>query len=373
MTERATGSPDRRRSGARRGADRIAALVTVGLCGLVVTGCAVLAGDPDSSDAVAGAGTSPPVTTPVIEGDLVESVKVPGTLGYGARTPLASAGEGTVTGLPGYGEVVALDGILYSVDERPVRALHGRVPLWRSLQAGIAGADVDQLKDSLRALGYDVADDDRFDWRTAEAVRRWQADRDLDRTGVLDADDVAFVPGDIRVDEVVGRTGDAAGEVVYRYTSTTPVATGSVAQADLPRFAVGTPVDVLTPGGETLAGTVRSVGASGGDDGTGDGTGAGTGAGDERVPVVVGLGDAPPDGTTGGRSVDLVVEGETREDVLSVPVPALLAQGGGYVVERVRDDGSVEPVGVEIGFVAQGRVEVTTGDLAAGDDVVVPS
>jgi peptidoglycan hydrolase-like protein with peptidoglycan-binding domain len=365
-----TRSLPRRRARARpRDSGRIAAVVAVGLCGLVVSGCAMLAGEPGRADAGPGAEGAPPTTAPVVEGDLVDSRKVPGTLGYGARTPLTTAGAGTVTALPGYGEVIPLDGVLYAVDERPVRALHGTVPLWRPLEAGIRGSDVDQLKDSLRALGHDVADDDLFDWRTAEAVRRWQADHDMTRTGVLDADDVAFVPGDIRVDEAVGRPGDAAGGVVYQYTSTTPVATGSVAPADLPRFAVGGPVDVTLPGGETLAGEVVSVGAPG-DDAEGGGTGT---AGDERVPVAVGLDDGSATDVPGSGSVSLVVEGERREGVLSVPIPALLAQADGYVVERLGPDGSVERVAVEIGFVAQGRVEVTGGGLSAGDDVVVPS
>ena len=61
------------------------------------------------------------------------------------------------------------------------------------------------------------------------------------------------------------------------------------------------------------------------------------------------------------------------EGALSVPVEALLRQAeGGYAVERPDGDALV---GVEIGAFADGWVAVTptSGDLAAGDQVLVPS
>jgi hypothetical protein len=363
----AHGRPARRATGAA---------TALTLCGLALAGCTSTGGGPDPAATGGTAdGTRPATATaPVVEGDLVDSKKVPGTLGHGPSTPLSSAGTGTVTALPGYGTVVPLDGVLYSVDERPVRALHGDVPIWRPLHQGLRGADVDQLKDSLRVLGHDLVDDDRFDWATAEAVSRWQRDHGMDRTGSLDADDVAFVPGDIRVAEITGRVGDAAGGPVYAYTATTPVATGMVAALDVPRFAVGTTIEVSVPGGATVAGEVVSVGSSGGAGGDqGSGTGSGASPGDDRVTVVVGLGDDPPSDLPSTGSVDLVVAGERRDGVLSVPIPALLAGADGYVVERLGDDGGIDRIGVDVGFVAQGRAEISGEGLTAGDEVVVPS
>ena len=59
--------------------------------------------------------------------------------------------------------------------------------------------------------------------------------------------------------------------------------------------------------------------------------------------------------------------------VLAVPVDALLALAeGGYAVERGGRRRHRELVAVEIGAFADGWVEVT-GDLAEGDDVVVPA
>jgi len=320
-------------------------------------------------------------TAPVVRGDLVDRRTVPGALGYGDPVPLASAGTGTVTALPAPGDVVGRDGALYAVDEVPVRALHGTVPLWRTLEQGQRGADVDQLKDNLRALGYDVADDDRFDRRTREAVRSWQRDRGRERTGTLGASDIAFVPGDLRVAEVTGRLGDAAGDAVWGYTSTTLVATASVSAAELARFPVGAPVEVGLADGTRLPGTVRSTGGPTGGAGTGPGSGSGSGGGGggggggsgDDVTVVVGL-DAPlPDGASPAGAVDLAVDGARRDGVLSVPVTALLAGADGYVVEERAADGTTTRVPVEVGFFAGGRVEVSGDGLEDGDEVVVPS
>ena len=58
--------------------------------------------------------------------------------------------------------------------------------------------------------------------------------------------------------------------------------------------------------------------------------------------------------------------------MLAVPVEALLALAeGGYAVELAHDDGTTSLVAVELGAFADGWVEVT-GDVAEGDEVVVP-
>ncbi|MEE9206121.1 MAG: hypothetical protein V3U50_03960, partial [Acidimicrobiia bacterium] len=71
--------------------------------------------------------------------------------------------------------------------------------------------------------------------------------------------------------------------------------------------------------------------------------------------------------------VDVLVVTDSRSQVLSVPVTALLALAeGGYAVEVEQPGGSVGLVGVEPGLYTDGWVEVTTDGLAAGDLVVVP-
>jgi hypothetical protein len=314
-----------------------------------------------TSDAAAHSERQEHATSPVTRGDLVESRTVAGTLGYGAPTPVPGNASGTITWLPHPGQVVHRDEPLYAVDERPVRAFTGATPLWRPLTRGLRGADVRQLNENLAALGYDVAEDDVFGPRTAEAVRRWQRDRGLPVSGTIDADQVAFVDGTVRVASVSGRLGEPSSGDVLQVTSTTRVVTATVAERDAESLAVGTAVRVVVNGsGEAMPGEVVDAAPAESDDGSQDVTvTVSIDAGDRRLP------DAA--------SAQVVAEGHAERDVLSVPVSALVARGSsGYAVDVVRRDGSTHRVPVEVGFVANGRAAVT-GEVTEGARVVVPS
>lgn len=300
-------------------------------------------------------------TATVTRGDLVESRTAAGTLGYGAPTPVPGSGSGTVTWLPRPGQVVHRDEPLYAVDEQPVRAFTGTTPLWRPLTRGLRGADVRQLNENLAALGYDVAEDGVFGRRTAAAVRKWQKDRGLPVTGTIDAGQVAFVDGTVRVASVPGRLGQPAAGDVLQVTSTDRVVTATVAQRDAEPFAVGTAVRVLVNGGgEAMAGEVVDAVPAESDDGK------------QNVTVTVSF-DAGDRHLPEAASAQVVAPGHTERDVLSVPVSALVAHGSsGYAVDVVGKGGQTRRVPVEVGFVADGRAAVT-GDVAEGARVAVPS
>jgi multidrug efflux pump subunit AcrA (membrane-fusion protein) len=71
--------------------------------------------------------------------------------------------------------------------------------------------------------------------------------------------------------------------------------------------------------------------------------------------------------------VTVLARGESREDVLTAPVGALIAlPGGEYGLSVVSGDGAVEDVPVETGWFADGLVEVTGDGIDAGTEVVVP-
>ena len=82
------------------------------------------------------------------------------------------------------------------------------------------------------------------------------------------------------------------------------------------------------------------------------------------------------DATTGnldGAEVTVSIVRQTRPDVLSVPVDALLAlREGGYALEVVDADGGSHLVAVEVGLFDDDGVEVR-GDIDVGDSVVVPA
>ncbi|MCS5511436.1 peptidoglycan-binding protein [Curtobacterium flaccumfaciens pv. betae] len=328
-----------------------------------------------ASSASRGGTASTGATATVTRGDLTDSKVFAGTLGYGAATGVPGAAAGTITWLPRAGDVIERDGALYAVDERDVRSMYGTVPLWRDLERGLQGADVRQLNENLAALGYDVSVDDRFGPRTERAVRQWQQDRGHEVTAVLTADDVAFVDGAVRVASVDGRLGEriaggagagagaggaGAAADVLQVTSTRRVVAATVPQRDAERLAVGTDVEVRVNGaGAAMPGSVVDVQPTTSEDG-------GT-AVDVSVSFDPGKRTLPA-----AASAQVDAKGTTEHDVLSVPVAALVAGAGGrYAVDVVRRDGTTERVRVEPGFSADGRIAVT-GDLAAGDRVVVP-
>jgi len=373
-------------------------IVSVCLVAAVAAGAGTwaLATVPSGPGASASSGSrggtaSTGATATVTRGDLTDSKVFAGTLGYGAATGVPGAAAGTITWLPRAGDVIERDGALYAVDERDVRSMYGTVPLWRDLERGLQGADVRQLNDNLAALGYDVSVDDRFGPRTELAVRQWQRDRGHEVTAVLTADDVAFVDGAVRVASVDGRlgeriaggagaaagaggagagagatdgTGAAAGAGaaadVLQVTSTRRVVAATVPQRDAERLAVGTDVEVRVNGaGAAMPGSVVDVQPTTSEDG-------GTSV-DVSVSFDPGKRTLPA-----AASAQVDAKGATEHDVLSVPVAALVAGAGGrYAVDVVQRDGTTERVRVEPGFSADGRIAVT-GDLAAGDRVVVP-
>ncbi|WP_181435872.1 peptidoglycan-binding protein [Curtobacterium sp. MCSS17_006] len=337
---------------------------------------AVLGLQRDEPASASASGQPHRATATVSKGDLTESKVFAGTLGYGAPTGVPGAAAGTITWLPEPGNVVRRDDPVYAVDEREVRSMYGTVPLWRDLSRGRDGTDVRQLNENLAALGYDVSVDEVFGPRTERAVRQWQADRGHRVTGVLTADDVAFVDGAVRVASVEGELGQATGAGagvrgtggpdagtggdVLQVTSTDRVVTATVSQRDAERLAVGTEVDVRINGtGDTLRGEVTDAHPSASEDGGNQvDVSVSFEPGDRKLPAAA--------------SAQIEAKGATARGVLSVPVAALVAgSGGGYAVDVVRRDATTKRVPVVPGFTADGRVAIT-GEVGEGERVVVP-
>jgi peptidoglycan hydrolase-like protein with peptidoglycan-binding domain len=331
---------------------------------------------------------------------LTQTEEVEGTLGYGDTHSLASARSGTLTSTAAAGSTVDRGGELFSVDRQPTLLLFGDVPLYRDLELGVDdGPDVAQLEENLSALGFtddgQLVVDEGFDAATADAVQAWQEARGVEATGTVVQGDVVFLPGRVRMAEPrldVGATVEAGSEVVD-YTSSTQVVQAQleIAQADLAQ--VDDEVTVTLPDGEEIAGTVDTVattsssssGSSGQSDDpasaeSGGAASADAGADGEAdgetatVDVTVGLADPAAAESFTTASVDVSFTSAQAEDVLTVPVTALLALlDGGYAVE-VADDrvGTTRLVPVEAGLFADGYVEVTGDGIEEGTQVVVP-
>jgi peptidoglycan hydrolase-like protein with peptidoglycan-binding domain len=323
-------------------------------------------------------------TAPVRRGTLAATVSQSGTLTYraqpnGAPYPVINQAGGTYTALPAEGAEVTCGDVLYRVDDRPVLVLCGTVPAYRELRGGLTGHDVRQLNASLHALGYDAAagvainpDDNAFTWRTQQALRVLQHAKGIALTGKLSLGDAVFLPGSIRIATVTGALGGPAqpGAPVAQATSNTLEVQVALDPAQQGEVNPGDPAQVTLPGNRSVPGRVDRLGRV-----AQVPAGPDNDAADATVPAYISLDD--PAAARGLDRAPVLVRITTAEveNVLSVPVTALVGTaGGGFAVEVVRSDGRRELVAVELGLfdTAGGRVQVE-GGLRDGDRVVVPS
>jgi hypothetical protein len=359
----------------RRGGRRRRLAVAGGVAAAALVGAGVLVwrdgGDGDAADG----GEAPAATTATAEvtlRDLEERTDLDGTLGYGDTRQLALNTPGTLTWLPAEGTVIDRGQSVAEVDDRAVPLLLGDRPLWRELGPGVDdGRDVELIEANLVALGVVSADDLTVDqeWTSAttEAVKDWQEALGWEETGRISPSDVVVEPAAVRVTARFAEPGGPASGPALTVGGTAREVTVDLEATRQQMVEVGQKVDVELPDGSTTTGTIAEVGTvavtpesdSPGPDPT------------PTIEVTVTLDDPAASGTLDQAPVTVWVVTSAAQDVLAVPVDALLALAeGGYAVERVTSGGT-ELVAVELGAFADGWVQVT-GDVAEGDQVVVP-
>jgi peptidoglycan hydrolase-like protein with peptidoglycan-binding domain len=342
------------------------AAATVTATAVLAAAVVVASGAGGDGDSPVAAADLPPRTEEVRRETLRETRTQTGTLGYGRARLLAPREDGTVTWLPEAGDVIRPGATLYGLGEEPVVLLRGAVPAYRRMARGMRGRDVAQLEKALAASGYRGFTVDRvFAEGTADAVRAWQRRVGLPVTGAVELGQVMFGPGDVRVSALSVSLGDPVrtGQAVLSLTGTEPLVTVPLDVADQRLAKKGAAVTVHLPDGTAIDGTIASVT-----------TVVETDEEKKQVTVVevqVRL-KSRADGFDSA-AVDVTFSAGERENVLTVPVVALLALAeGGYGVEVV--DGTRHTVvAVETGLFAGGRVEVTGGGVAEGTRVGVPS
>jgi peptidoglycan hydrolase-like protein with peptidoglycan-binding domain len=331
--------------------------------------------------------------------DLRVGTRVSGRWGYGAQQPIPIRRSGTVTWLPPVGEQASLGDVLVRVDDRPVVLMYGATPAYRAMDAGgqpdpvppeprqsesppatgpdggvqkqapapeepepvppAVGPDVEQLELGLSRLGYSgFTVDEEFTDATASAVRAWQEDLGVPATGRVEFGDVVFLPGPIRLHPSPGSLGQGVSDSSVQQSGTQRLVTAEVADADWAQ--AGVRVEVTLPNQKTTTGKVIAVGSVG--DGSEGGAGSG-GMAAQRVTIRL-----TRDPKVGPGPVEVTYVSARADDVLTVPVTALVALAeGGYGVQ-VADGGYVA---VEPGLYAEGLVEVG-GDLEVGTKIRVP-
>jgi hypothetical protein len=115
---------------------------------------------------------SSPTSVAVVTQSFVDPVKVEAFFVLGDATPLIVRTSGTVTTPIGGSGVLVSGKVALAVDERPVIGLNTAVPLYRDLEIGDRGGDVEALNAELTRLGYGDLSSDRFTWWT---LRAWSA------------------------------------------------------------------------------------------------------------------------------------------------------------------------------------------------------
>ncbi|WP_405686647.1 peptidoglycan-binding protein [Streptomyces sp. NBC_00057] len=376
----------------------------------------------------------------VARGTLTDQTEIDGRLGHGPEVPFQIKTSGTVTWLPESDKIVRRGETVLRVDDRPVVLLYGSLPMYRGLgmteaegaaagsgdsggdggapgsetaesrgadgrrsngaggaaagrggdaqqQPGpLHGMDVNQFETNLSALGYSgFTVDETYSSLTAAAVKRWQKDLGLPQTGKVDAGDVVYAPGPVRIASTGVRVGaDAVGNPLS-YTSTSRMVDVDAPASDMNWARRGSEVTVELPDGRSVKGKVTRVGkdasapGGGGADGSGGtdgGGGGGSGAKAATVSVVIAFDDQSSLGRLESGPVTVRHVVTQHKDVLTVPVAALVALAeGGYGLELAEgseggDTGRFVPV--KTGLFANGRVEVSGPQVHEGMKVRIP-
>jgi hypothetical protein len=350
-------------------------VLLTGAAVLVIVAAAALVVQQTGDDDPAAAGpVAQTGTAKVTKRDLAITEDVSGDLGYAGQRDLTAYRAGVVTQVAGEGSTVQQGGKLYSVNLEPTVLLTGKVPAYRELStASSDGPDVRQLEKALKALGYgdDLTVDSDFTGNTADAVEEWEEElgRD-DPDGTVELGDVVFTAGSLRVASHAAEVGDQvqAGAPVLGVTGTAKIAEVDL---DVDKSDLVAPKDAVTvrlPNGKTTPGKVTSVG-------TDPQENAADPDADPTVRLVVGL-DKPADAAKlDSGSVTVTIEQSRDEDVLAVPVTALLALAeGGYavqVVDRAQPSG-YRLLGVKTGTITDEYAGITGAGVAEGLEVVVP-
>jgi hypothetical protein len=303
----------------------------------------------------------------------------------------------TYTSLPKVGDIISQDQPVYAVSNEPVPLLYGSIAAYRAFYAGVSdGADVGELTHDLIALGYGagLTQSNHYSSATAAAVERWQTALGLPATGNILLGQVVFEPGPIRVTSVtppvgasVGGGGSGSGGgTVLTATSTTPIVTVALEVTQEYLVKPGDAVSIVLPdGASTVGGHVQAVGnvatcPGGGGSGTGNSADqspcSSSGSNNNSAPTVtvtVTLDSTPPGATLDQAPVNVNITTQRADNVLAVPVNALLAlQGGGFGLDVVTGSTS-HLVGVTTGLYSNTLVQVSGTGITAGTLVEVPS
>jgi peptidoglycan hydrolase-like protein with peptidoglycan-binding domain len=241
---------------------RIGTTVASGILLLGIAGLGYWAGTNAVAPPTLPIDTHPPQTYRAETGTVDRSIRVPITASWATIRTLYAARDGVVTSVPlKPGDQVADGTVIATVDLEPLVAAQGKIPMFRTLKAGVRGPDVAQFQTLLTSLGfYRGAIDGKFSPQTAAACKRWQRSIGAPQDQIVDAGSLVFVdnlPIPMEVLAAVGQRIGAGSELV-RVLGTTPDFIATVTAAQRAELSSGSSVSINAPGGSTWPGTLRS-------------------------------------------------------------------------------------------------------------------
>ncbi len=276
---------------------------------------------------------------------------------------------GTVTAVASEGDILDHGDTLFVVEGDPVTLFVTDVPFYRTLDVDSVGDDVGVLEEALTSFGFDangaLVVDDVFDEATTDALAAWQASIGAPVDGVLNIGEIMVTEDPIRIaaSHISIGSNVTQGTPIYTPSTSTSVVSVRLPAEDQELIVAGDSVTVVMPNGDDEPASVTTVGniAIRSQE---FGTYFEVEITLDRQGAATGLDEAP---------VDVDVIDDRVEDILVVPVTALLALGeGGYAVQIDSGDGQTRLIAVEAGMYADGSVEVTSTELEVGMKVIVP-
>ncbi len=337
---------------------------------------------------------SAPITAEVVRRELVDTLVVRGRVAYGAAVSIDAPDLGDVRPvvtavMVTRGDELAEGQVVAAVSDRPVIALAGAFPAYRSLTRGDRGSDVRQLQEALTRLGYyDDALDGLLGPLTERGLRRLYEDLGFEPPVEVIADtaaaadevavrgewekrvlrvpigELAFVPElPSRVVDVRIAVGDVLteGRGIVEVASDAARIVANLRASRIEGIDVGDRAQVLD---ETTGKTITAIVGEIGDEELSE-------EGLREYPVVL----EPTE------SLDELVGKNLRVTfrlaasdglVLTVPITAVWTSGDGTFVTVV-DAQARRDVPVVVGVVVGGWVEISVSGagLAEGDEVLV--
>jgi hypothetical protein len=320
---------------------------------------------------------APPQTVAITRTQLSTTVTLQGTLGYGTSTPFTGRKSGTVTWLPAVGTVVGQGQTLYGVDAQPVVLFLGDTPLYRAINSqATPGPDIAEVNANLRSLGYGfVPAGNAYTSGTENALKKWQQSKGFAATGTLAIGDLAVLPAPVRVASLDAQLGAQATADLLGLSSTTKHVTVAVdpRQVDTSVLTHGVKVSLSLPDNKQTTGTVAALSSASG--AAAQAASPPTGGSSGGPSMTIDVGDQSALSGMDSGSIGVTVTTGSVDNVLAVPVEALVAvQGGGYAVQVVTGAGQTSIlVGVQTGLFANGLVQISGQGITEGLKVVTVS